>query len=568
MSLTKKQKNFIRKHIQNEPPDRMAKQLGIDVQTVKGYIAQAGLLHKAHRETHLEKPQTASLWQHPLFYPFMLIVFGLAAGLYCFDVNMYISGDNVEFLDLGRSIRRGDGLMERTKYPFLFPLYLAFFQLISNDSLLWQKVAVFLLYLGSIPVLFAIFRYYLQPVWAAALIIITMSNSYILEFSHYTMSEVPYLFISLVGLLCIERSIRQPESWRIWGFSLLGVMAAYYTRTAGLALIAGWVAYYLWHRQWKWAGITGAGIVLAMLPWTIRNAMLPAGNSYMRQIIMVNPYRPDMGTLTASSLWDRIFTNIKVYFLAEIPQTLFPWNFMTTMFHQPTPPQWFGAVLSLLFVVGLFYLLIQKRNILALYCGAYLGVILLWPQVWSGSRFLIPATPVIIFITFYGIYSLLRHRRWNIPTYLQTGIPVTIIVIWCMLSFRNIYEYGSFKHYPIQWANYFKAAEWVRENTPEDIVFSDRKPSLFREVSLREGVGFRTGPAVTADTIFAHFDEKNVSVMILPLIGYSDVLQYLAPLVNNNPHRFRLLHIEGVQQSQTETYVFQYLPEAKSEVVQ
>ncbi|MCK4966234.1 hypothetical protein KAS50_04345, partial [bacterium] len=66
----------------------------------------------------------------------------LIAGIYCFDTKLYVSGDNVEFILLGKSMASGNGLGGAVKYPFGFPLLLAAAQILSNNSLIAQKILV------------------------------------------------------------------------------------------------------------------------------------------------------------------------------------------------------------------------------------------------------------------------------------------------------------------------------------------------------------------------------------------------------------------------------------------
>ena len=76
-----------------------------------------------------------NLAQHerkPYFLP-ALGLCGLLMGILLFDANLSLTGDNAQFINLGRSLADGHGLSEtiegepipHTKYPFGFPLLLA-----------------------------------------------------------------------------------------------------------------------------------------------------------------------------------------------------------------------------------------------------------------------------------------------------------------------------------------------------------------------------------------------------------------------------------------------------------
>ena len=94
-------------------------------------------MNKKRRKRQKTEPPKASspffnLAQHeskPYFLP-ALGLCGLLMGILLFDANLSLTGDNAQFINLGRSLADGHGLAEtiegepipHTKYPFGFPL--------------------------------------------------------------------------------------------------------------------------------------------------------------------------------------------------------------------------------------------------------------------------------------------------------------------------------------------------------------------------------------------------------------------------------------------------------------
>ena len=101
----------------------------------------------------------------PYFLP-ALGLCGLLMGILLFDANLSLTGDNAQFINLGRSLADGHGLSEtiegepipHTKYPFGFPLLLAITDIIFPDNLIALKSLIVLLYAISIPLTYLLIR--------------------------------------------------------------------------------------------------------------------------------------------------------------------------------------------------------------------------------------------------------------------------------------------------------------------------------------------------------------------------------------------------------------------------
>ncbi|RKY87592.1 hypothetical protein DRQ09_04280, partial [candidate division KSB1 bacterium] len=183
MSLTKKQKKFIIDNYRNRSIEEIARSLSLSSSEVNKYLEARGLSVQKHK---IKKSESFELKEFHLIL--ILIFIALIAGIICFDKRLYISGDNAIYMDLGKSIARGKWMGHQTQYPFGFPLMLAIVQIISNNSLLAQKILIFLFYIGSIPILFYIFRGYIGNKWGFILSLITVLSTYLIEFSHYVMT--------------------------------------------------------------------------------------------------------------------------------------------------------------------------------------------------------------------------------------------------------------------------------------------------------------------------------------------------------------------------------------------
>ncbi|MCK4965696.1 hypothetical protein KAS50_01620, partial [bacterium] len=362
------------------------------------------------------------------------------------------------------------------------------------------------------------------------------------EFSHYVMSEIPFLFFSFLGIYLFEKYKDEPlRGYRLY-IAIAAVAFAYYVRSTGIALVGAAVFYYILKMEWKRLLAVGGSFFALLFPWYLRNANLEGGSSYLNQLILVNPYRPEMGTLGFDTLIGRLAHNFKVYFLGEIPHCIMPLNVRPTMLGPgEVLPLFLSVILLLIFIAGFIWAFINRQYFLTVYGTFYLIIVMLWPEVWSGNRFILPITPLFVYFSAYLFYKLRDVLREKIPLIFREGLVYILALFLLIISVKNIYAYGeTVKNYPPVWANYFKAAEWARDNLPEDAVFADRKGGLFGTVSKRTCGGFHA----TADkkALIESLYRHKVDYVVLPSIPYADIPRYLLPAVNEYIHKFKQVY--------------------------
>jgi len=87
-----------------------------------------------------------------------------------------------------------------------------------------------------------------------------LCNGHLLRSSVIMMSEVPFLFFSTAVLVFFthlpeEEDFKRPQIYLL----LACLVAAYYIRTMGLALVAAVCLELAWQRRWKYLGLVAAG---------------------------------------------------------------------------------------------------------------------------------------------------------------------------------------------------------------------------------------------------------------------------------------------------------------------
>ena len=481
-----------------------------------------------------------NLAQHerkPYFLP-ALGLCGLLMGILLFDANLSLTGDNAQFINLGRSLADGHGLSEtiegepipHTKYPFGFPLLLAITHIIFPSNLIALKSLVVLLYAISIPLTYLLIRRFAPPPIALGASALCLASSLLLDYSHQVMSEIPFLLFSLIALLLLHRA-QKSNTLSTLALAIIAIIATYYIRSAGIILIATGILFFALHKKWKEAGLIAIGSFLLALPYQIRNTSL-GGTPYIEQLLSINPYRPEEGALTFTALIERILANLELYGIQIIPHIFLPSfidaNYFVGLF--------FSGLILYALIMGLV-----RRNMLAVYLTCYLGLYIFWPYVWSDTRFLIPAIPIF----FYAILTSMDELLQLLARALKKKARRTgVVLFFLFLLGSNIFATNDLAERIGQlspnWGNYFAAAEWIRDNTESDVKIACRKPYLMNAIANRKATGYAWK---APDQVIADFEQKGIDIVVIDQIGFRSTPEFLAPAVQAHENRFKILHI-------------------------
>ena len=495
-------------------------------------------MNKKRRQKATSPPFNLAQYESkPYFLP-ALGLCGLLMAILLFDANLSLTGDNAQFINLGRSLAEGYGLSEtiegepipHTKYPFGFPLLLAIVHIIFPGNLIALKSLVVLLYAISIPLTYLLIRRFTTSPMALGVSVLCLASPLLLDYSHQVMSEIPFLLFSLIALLLIHRA-QESSTLSTLALAIIAIIAAYYIRSAGIILIGTGILYFALHKKWKEAGLIAIGSLLLALPYQIRNAAL-GGTPYIKQLLSINPYRPEEGTLTFTTLIERILANLELYGLQIIPHIFLPSfidaNYFVGLF--------FSCLILYAIIAG-----IVKRNLLIVYLTCYLILYILWPDMWSDTRFLVPVIPILFYAILTNLDELLHLLARALK---KTASRTGVALFFLFLLGSNIYETNNLARYtgqlPSEWANYFAAAEWIKDNTEPDVKIACRKPYLMNAITSRKATGYAWK---APDEVIADFEEKNIEIVVIDQIGFRSTPEFLVPAVQAYENRFKVLHV-------------------------
>jgi hypothetical protein len=317
-------------------------------------------------------------------------------------------------------------------------------------------------------------------------------------YSHWILSDPVFLALTLLSLWALDRADAAGDGkWLGLGIAAAGL--AYFTRSAGLPLLATLALWLLLRRRWRALSTTDVALGVPVALWWLR-ARSAGGAAYVSEFWMVDPYQPSLGQIGYAGLLGRFFTNLVGYVTNWLPGGIVGTGGRWVA--------WLGVVATLAGIFG--WVLETRRRVrpVEIFFPLYAGLILLWPEVWSGDRFALPLYP-LLFV--YGA-ALLQSAKTRLGAGASAALgaaALALIVLPAGAAWtRAVREAtacgaatrtgGPFACYGPGVQAFVEAAAWSGANLPEDAAVFSRKPSIFYVMS---GVPSRTFPFETGEQV-------------------------------------------------------------------
>jgi hypothetical protein len=478
-----------------------------------------------------------------------LVTLHIVLALLSFDPTPHTGGDNAAYISLARSLLEHGSYLElydpalppHTQYPPAFPGILALAILLGLGSWVSLKLVVVAFSGAAVGATYLWLRRRSGPRMAAGVALLLASSPVILDLSHWVLSDVPFWALTALALWAYD-SMEGEATRRDRGMVVVATVAtvlAYFTRSAGLPLAlaaGGWLA---WRRRWRELGILAATLLPLALLWWLR-ARSMGGVDYVSQFWWVDPYTPELGRIGFSGLLGRIAENALRYGSAHLPLLL--------VGRVGGVAVGLGIAVTALALAGWVGRL-RRPGVTEIFFPLYIGLILVWPAVWSGERFLLPAYPLILGYAAESVVRLARLVRPGAVTpfgaiavalVLLLSLPALWQGIQMSILCTTLYRAGD--PYPCLgpvWRDFFGIAEWSRDSIPADAVVISRKPRLFYGLSARRGLiyPFSTDP----EQFFAAVRESGARYIVLDQVG-GTTARYIGPILETRPEAFCFLH--------------------------
>lgn len=484
-----------------------------------------------------------------------------------FNPAPHTGGDNATYISLAHSLLGTHTYTEvydpehlpHTKYPPVFPAILALW--IAAGATTWKalKTTAVLFTALSVALAYAWASERRGAVFGAGIALLFALSSATMDASHWVLSEPPFLAFTMLALWAYERAARAdpdaplsaqsqstpagdgmaeraPTGAR-WALPLGGIatVLAYFTRSAGLPLLLAAGAWLAWKRRWRALAVYAVGAGLPILLWILRARRVDRP-TYMGEFWMVNPYDPALGRVGIGGLFGRFWTNLIGYATRHVPGGI--------VGAQGGWVAAIGVTLVLLAAVGWALRTRSRAGVAEIFLPLYVGLILLWPEVWSGDRFALPLYPLLFF---YAAEALLAARvRIGKGALVATGVAALVLAgpalaAWtrsasvarlCAAADRSIGPFGCYGA-PVQ--EFVRIALWSRTALPQGSAVLSRKPSIFYVMS---GIPSRTFPFSTDTEVLLQEARRTGAHYVVIDQWDGQALRYVGDAVARRPSAF------------------------------
>jgi hypothetical protein len=468
-----------------------------------------------------------------------------------FTPQPHSGGDNAGYISLAHSLLERGAYLElwdpdeppHTKYPPVFAALLGLAVLVGAKS--WAALKLVPAFSTVLAVAFSFLwaRDRHGPALGVAVAVLVEISSSVVYYSQWILSDPAFLAVTVAALWFLHRgspsSLGGEEREGRTSYLLMGmtlVVLAYFTRSAGLPLAVATILWLAIGKRWKLLAGFAIGFGVPAALWWLRGKVL-GGSEYVSEFWLIDPYQPHLGSVGFAELLDRFAGNLGAYVTRIIPGGV-------VGDRVPALPP-LGLGLALLTLVGWLRVLRKELGVAELFFPLYAGLILLWPQAWSGDRFSLPLLPLIFFYSGTALIWLLsavpeRGRR------VLLSVLILVLVVPAGLFWSDLArEAGSCRQStragnameclsPAQ-AEYLALAEWSGENLPSGATVTTRKPRFFFLMSGKKSLSIplERDPQALLDRIRTR-GSRYVSVDFLDgLSGY-----YLYPVLMENLSAF------------------------------
>ncbi len=529
-----------------------------------------------------------------------------------FDEKIDMNGDNIVYYSLGNALHDGKGFTNtigfdetpHSHFPPGYPAFIAVMMKLGFTGIHAIKmINGALLFLSMFLLFFLLHMMCKNRLVAFTATAFTISQSTILRFATIMMSEMLFVFFTLIILLIILKF--PPEQFftnarKRWkDMAILAVLLfsfgyIYLIRTMGLSLILAVLVYFGIKsiRQaygffktkapdkrtvaLKYLLITGCLVVAFFVPkvaWDMRNNDIGKNKSDY-----VGDFQKKLNGQVMSGFtdWkDRVTNNTVTYVTKWIPSAVF--STADSAQNSPGPKGLAGWLkgISIIFLLLLaLYKLPQGDLLLFLYAGITMGVLLIWPEQYGGQRYMLPVIPFLIFLTIYGGVVLLRlllsiryqkiiARYPGFITFIACGIFTCIAYPSYATSINGMKVMATYKEYVAEitgapLAEYIQAMQWVKDNIKDDGRVCTRKPELFYIYSKgRKSTNFPN--YATPEEIVDYLTKNNIRYLIIDR-WFRHAYVTLVPAAQKYPEQFGIIHQIGGKNNEPPTYVLAFRP--------
>ncbi len=441
------------------------------------------------------------------------ILFSIFIFYKLFDLRINLAGDDANY------IMSGYKFLKEGKYPdWHSPLYSIFLSVpifFAGISLPWLKITSAIFLLLSFFLFFRSYNKKVDPFLLFLTIFIVGINSYIAYYSSFTFSEAFFMFFQALFIFFIFRFIGQQDN-KLIQYIYLGLLsiALYMAKTVGLAGITALLLFLGLEKQWKkmlfsLSSFTAFYLLVHIskkIIWGVRNNQF---SSQLESLMQKDPYKSALGNEDPAGFINRFIDNSNLYISK---------HFFRFLGLRPYDTTTIEPVLTIIFYAVILFALIYsfRKNKYIFFSLSYLGIFLVITfltvqKVWDQDRLIVPAFPLMLLGTLWGLQMVSRFFPLKILQMIPYAAGVIILFLTLGVTSEKIQENksihraslsGNLYHgYTPDWENYLKICAVAGEKLPDTALVACRKPGMAFIYGKRVFYGITKVPTIEVDSL-------------------------------------------------------------------
>ena len=374
-------------------------------------------------------------------------------------------------------------------YPWGFPLLLVPMIKIFGVNYIALKSVNIIFFAASIVVFYYILKSKLSLAHARIGIFFLILNPYFLRNCDLVLSDIPFLFFSIISVYLIDKLYKSEENQLLYGIlSGISCFCAYFVRTNGIVSFLTLLSLDLlllllkikpFRKIKNKFGITKQKFTTHLLAYSgfvlgviLDKLIFPSGGT---------SYEYYFSYLSAQSL----YSNLRTYAISLLDFFSIDTNYLLP----------FIFVLALLLIFGIIKKELFQEPVAIIYIIGMLSLVVIFPAN-QGIRYLFPVLPWLVFLCLKSLHDfefniLGKKRLRNLYIPLKTSL---IFIIFVAVALQiGAYAKNAFSNYESADTNraYTTCAievyDYIKKNTDEDDLLSFFKPRVLWLNTHRKG---------------------------------------------------------------------------------
>ena len=403
---------------------------------------------------------------------------------YIMQAQSIVKGNEQSFIERNAfTINSTDFILGPVAYPWGYPLILASVYVVIGLNLIALKLPVLVFFIVFLFVLVRFYRKRLSSMESLLLVGVFAFHPQFLGFLDEILSDVPYLFFSLLALLVMDAYFtNRNQARKSIGHNLFPavigavVFAASFVRTTGLILLPTFLA------------------IQSFEIWKLRRESLPRNRIIRDSLIFCLSF----GVLGLASIL--IFPGGQESYLAELGSpTLEPIRTNSIYYfglfgHFLDPLIYWQVIYWILLIFGFLGIWATHRRepVSLVYFGLSILVFLFWPPE-QGVRFIFPLLPLFVYFSFTGMKAAVLR----ITAQYRKAVTALIYAFWSILLIACLFNSVILAYANLQndrnlsgpFDSYSTAAyQFIINNTSANDVVIFFKPRAMRLMTNRDSL--------------------------------------------------------------------------------